>query len=183
MGNKFTNLFDRFFGKTKAKILVIGLDAVGKTTFLYKLKTPEIVITIPTIGFNVETVEYKNIEFTIWDVGGGDKLRPLYHHYYQKSDSVIFVIDSADRERIGEAAEFLHSFFNEEKVQGATLLIFANKQDLPNVMNVEEIKEKLNLKTLKTQKCHIQGCCAASGDGIYEGLDWLSHQLINPSLK
>ena len=60
---------------------MVGLDAAGKTTILYKLKLGEIVTTIPTIGFNVETVEYKNINFTVWDVGGQDKVIILQHGF------------------------------------------------------------------------------------------------------
>lgn len=81
----------------------MGLDAAGKTTILYKLKLGEIVTTIPTIGFNVETVEYKNISFTVWDVGGQDKIRPLWRHYYQNTQGLIFVVDSSDTKRIAEA--------------------------------------------------------------------------------
>lgn len=61
---------------------MLGLDAAGKTTILYKLKLGESTITIPTIGFNVETVQYKNINFTVWDVGGQHLVRPLWKHYY-----------------------------------------------------------------------------------------------------
>lgn len=75
MGNVFASLFKGLFGKKEMRILMVGLDAAGKTTILYKLKLGEIVTTIPTIGFNVETVEYKNISFTVWDVGGQDKVR------------------------------------------------------------------------------------------------------------
>jgi len=85
------------------------LDAAGKTTILYKLKLGEIVTTIPTIGFNVETVEYKNICFTVWDVGGQDKIRPLWRHYFQNTQGLIFVIDSNDRDRINEAEKELLS--------------------------------------------------------------------------
>jgi len=70
MGLAITKLFDRFFGKKDMRILMLGLDAAGKTTILYKLKLGEVVSSVPTIGFNVETVEYKNIKFTVWDVGG-----------------------------------------------------------------------------------------------------------------
>ena len=80
MGLTFSKLFDRLWGKKEMRILMVGLDAAGKTTILYKLKLGEIVTTIPTIGFNVETVEYKNIQFTVWDVGGQDKIRPLWRH-------------------------------------------------------------------------------------------------------
>lgn len=88
---------------------LVGLDAAGKTTILYKLKLGEIVTTIPTIGFNVETVEYKNICFTVWDVGGQDKIRPLWRHYFQNTQGLIFVVDSNDRERIVEAEKELQN--------------------------------------------------------------------------
>ena len=70
MGLAFSTLFDKWFGKKEMRILMLGLDAAGKTTILYKLKLGEVVSSVPTIGFNVETVEYKNIKFTVWDVGG-----------------------------------------------------------------------------------------------------------------
>ena len=70
MGLAVSKLFDRLFGKKEMRILMLGLDAAGKTTILYKLKLGEVVSSVPTIGFNVETVEYKNIKFTVWDVGG-----------------------------------------------------------------------------------------------------------------
>merc|ERR1712100_372560 len=79
-------------GKREMRILMVGLDAAGKTTILYKLKLGEIVTTIPTIGFNVETVEYKKINFTVWDVGGQDKIRPLWRHYYQNTQGLILVV-------------------------------------------------------------------------------------------
>jgi len=91
----------------------------------------EIVTTIPTIGFNVETVEYKNIQFTVWDVGGQDKIRPLWRHYFQNTQGIIFVVDSNDRDRVVEAREELQRMLNEDELRDALLLIFANKQDLP----------------------------------------------------
>merc|ERR1719449_498061 len=103
----FTKLFAQLVGKQEMRILMVGLDAAGKTTILYKLKLGEVLTTIPTIGFNVETVEYKNISFTIWDVGGQDKIRPLWRHYYQNTQGIIFVVDSNDRDRIGEARDEL----------------------------------------------------------------------------
>lgn len=128
MGNIFGNLFKGLFGKKEMRILMVGLDAAGKTTILYKLKLGEIVTTIPTIGFNVETVEYKNISFTVWDVGGQDKIRPLWRHYFQNTQGLIFVVDSNDRERVGEARDELHRMLQEDELRDAVLLIFANKQ-------------------------------------------------------
>jgi len=177
MGGMFSVLFDRLFGKREMRILMVGLDAAGKTTILYKLKLGEIVTTIPTIGFNVETVEYKNISFTVWDVGGQDKIRPLWRHYFQNTQGLIFVVDSNDRERINEAREELTRMLNEDELRDAVVLVFANKQDLPNAMNAAEITDKLGLHTLRSRLWYIQSTCATSGDGLYEGLDWLSNSL------
>uniref|UniRef100_A0AC34FGY5 ADP-ribosylation factor n=1 Tax=Panagrolaimus sp. ES5 TaxID=591445 RepID=A0AC34FGY5_9BILA len=179
MGLTISNLFGRLFGKKEVRILMVGLDAAGKTTILYKLKLGEIVTTIPTIGFNVETVEYKNISFTVWDVGGQDKIRPLWRHYFQNTQGLIFVVDSNDRERIGEAREELIRMLSEEELRDAVLLVFANKQDLPNAMNAAEVTDKIGLHTLRNRNWYIQAACATSGDGLYEGLDWLSNQLKN----
>merc|ERR1711907_854877 len=161
------------FNKEK-RILMLGLDAAGKTTVLYKLQLGETVCTIPTIGFNVETVEYKNISFTVWDVGGQEKIRPLWRHYFQNTQGLIFVVDSNDRDRVGEAREELLRMLNEDELRDAVLLVFANKQDLPNAMNPAEITEKLGLQSLARRTWYIQSTCATSGEGLYEGLDWLS---------
>lgn len=156
---------------------MVGLDAAGKTTILYKLKLGEIVTTIPTIGFNVETVEYKNISFTVWDVGGQDKIRPLWRHYFTNTQGLIFVVDSNDRERIAEANDELQKMLQEEELSDAILLVFANKQDLPNAYTTSEITEKLGLHSVKSRKWYVQGTCATQGTGLYEGLDWLSNEL------
>ncbi|KAL7005544.1 hypothetical protein EMMF5_004949 [Cystobasidiomycetes sp. EMM_F5] len=177
MGLSISRLFTGLFGKQDMRILMVGLDAAGKTTILYKLKLGEIVTTIPTIGFNVETVEYKNISFTVWDVGGQDKIRPLWRHYFQNTQGIIFVVDSNDRERVIEAREELQRMLNEDELRDALLLVFANKQDLPNAMNAAEITDKLGLNTLRNRNWYIQATCATSGDGLYEGLEWLSNSL------
>ena len=134
----------------------MGLDAAGKTTILYKLKLGEIVTTIPTIGFNVETVEYKNISFTVWDVGGQDKIRPLWRHYFQNTEGLIFVVDSNDRERIAEARDELNRMLAEDELREAVLLVFANKQDLPHAMNPAEITDKLGLHNMRNRNWYIQ---------------------------
>ncbi|XP_043711903.1 ADP-ribosylation factor 1-like [Telopea speciosissima] len=177
MGVALSRLVRMLFAKREMRILMVGLDASGKTTILYKLKLGEIVTTIPTIGFNVETVEYKNVSFTVWDVGGQDKIRPLWRHYFQNSQGVIFVVDSNDRERISEARNELQRMLSEDELRDATLLVFANKQDLPNALSVSEITNKLGLQSLRQRRWYIQSTCATSGQGLYEGLDWLSNNI------
>jgi len=177
MGLLMSKVWERMVGKQDMRILMVGLDAAGKTTILYKLKLGEVVTTIPTIGFNVETVEYKNINFTVWDIGGQDKIRKLWRYYYQNTQGLIFVIDSNDRDRIEDAREELANMLGEEEMRNAVLLVFANKQDLPNSMTAAEVTEKLGLNGMRNRQWFMQSACATSGDGLYEGLDWMSRTL------
>jgi len=151
---------------------MLGLDAAGKTTIMYKLQLGETVHTIPTIGFNVETVTYKNVNFTLWDVGGQNKIRPLWRHYYQGTDALIWVVDSSDNDRLEEAKEELHAVLNDNDLRDAKVLVFANKQDLPNARKCQVLSRDLDLNSLK-QTWYIQGCAATKGEGLHEGLDAL----------
>lgn len=177
MGQTIAKFFRDLFANKEARILLVGLDAAGKTTILYKLKLDENVTTIPTIGFNVETVQYKKISFTMWDVGGQDKIRPLWRHYYSNVDAVIYVVDSNDRERMGEARDELHKMLMDDQLRDVVVLVLANKQDLPHAMNASEMTDKLNLHQLRQKNWFIQPCCAITGEGLFEGLDWLSSNL------
>ena len=181
MGNIFKKLFDKFSGKKEKNILMLGLDGSGKTTILYKLQLAETINTIPTIGFNVETVTYKNINFTVWDVGGQDKIRKLWSYYYKNTNALIFVIDSNDGGRVNECKEeFLH-LANSKELEGIPILIYANKQDLPNARKGYEIANDISIKEIRNHSYFIQPCNAISGDGIYDGLEWLCKELNQQS--
>jgi small GTP-binding protein len=156
MGLLVSTLMDRFFGATPARILMLGLDNAGKTTVLYKLKLGEVVTTIPTIGFNVESIEYKNISFTVWDVGGQTKIRPLWQHYFENTDAVIYVVDSADGQRLAEAREELEYVLGDDRVRSATLLVFSNKIDMPGSQTTAQVTDKLGLPTHKGRDWYIQ---------------------------
>jgi ADP-ribosylation factor protein 1/Arf/Sar family protein len=177
MGLVMSQIWKRLLGSQEMKIVMVGLDAAGKTTALYNLKLGEVVTTIPTIGFNVETVEYKNINFTVWDIGGQSKIRPLWRHYYQGCRGVIFVIDSNDRDRIENAKEELWTMLREKDLSSAAVLVLANKQDLPSAMTTSEVCEKLELSAVRSQRWFVQSCQATTGMGLYEGLDWLAKTL------
>jgi len=168
------NMKNPWISAPEVRTLFIGLDAGGKTTILYKLKLGEVVTTIPTIGFNVESVKYKNISFTIWDVGGQQQIRPLWRHYLANTQAVVYIIDSNDSERMQEAHDELHKMLDEPELNEAVLLVLANKQDLPNAKSVAEVTDKLGLHSLRNRRWYIQACCGVSGDGLYEGLDWLA---------
>merc|ERR1712207_80677 len=177
MGLTFTKLFAKLGYKKEMRILMVGLDNAGKTTVLFKLKLGQVVNTIPTIGFNVETVEYKNLSFNVWDIGGQDRIRPLWRHYYRGVQGIIYVVDSNDRDRIDVAREELAKMLEEEELRDAALLVLSNKQDLPNSMTASEATEKLGLLSIRHRPWYIQSACATTGDGLYEGLDWLSRTL------
>lgn len=140
----------------------------------------------------------------MWDVGGQDKIRPLWRHYYEDAQGVIFVVDSNDAGRFAEARNELQSMLAEAELRDATLLVYANKQDLPNAKSVAEVTDALQLSQLKNRRWYIQGisihcsfvfrlfvccsvddvltwkktgCCGPSGQGLYEGLDWLSAEM------
>lgn len=177
MGNFIAALEQIFNPKKPCRIVLVGLDGAGKTTMLYQLRLGETVTTIPTIGFNVETVVYKNISFTMWDIGGQERIRALWRHYYNNVDAIIYMIDSNDTERLAEASDTLNTMLDDELLRRVPLLVLANKQDLPNAAPLSKMAEHLGLRAMHTRQWHLQSCIARQGDGIYEGLDWLSRVL------
>eukprot|EP01112_Ceratiomyxa_fruticulosa_P001808 TRINITY_DN1197_c0_g1_i2.p1 TRINITY_DN1197_c0_g1~~TRINITY_DN1197_c0_g1_i2.p1 ORF type:complete len:187 (+),score=25.65 TRINITY_DN1197_c0_g1_i2:344-904(+) len=181
MGNAF---FKYFFRRTyctccrSTRVLTLGLDNAGKSTILYYLKLGEPVKTTPTIGFNVESITFgSGWSIDLWDVGGQDKIRPLWRHYFQNSSAVVFVIDTNDLERIKEAKEELHKLFEEELLKEALFLIFANKQDLPSAMKLDKLIETLELEKFPSHKKFVQSCSALKGTGIDDGFSWLNKTL------
>ena len=209
---------------------MIGLDAAGKSQILSTLTNKPWYAQHYTIGFNVDTIKHQGYSLTIWDVLGAVKVRPLWHHYFQNTQVVIFVVDSNDRERIGdemvhynhcskyrqtlliagyireynkseikrkipmvlapiiehhyfeeenehwyaETAKYeLHRVMSDDELNDAILLVYANKQDLPDAMSVDEMSNVLELETFGNRRWKIQGTCAYTGDGLCEGLDWI----------
>ena len=179
MGYSMSKIATIFSKQKETRLLMCGLDAAGKTTILYTAKLGEVVTTIPTIGFNVETLAYKNLQLVAWDVGGRDKIRALWRHYYQDTSGLIFVVDSNDRERIDEAKEQLHQMANEDLLREVPILVFANKQDLPNALSAKELEEKLDMAKFDKieRKWHIQSTAAVQKEGIEEGFQWMAETL------
>jgi len=179
MGSSFNKFASYFSKRDKTHVVLFGLDAAGKTTILYVLKLGKVVTTIPTIGFAVETITSGNLNITAFDVGGRDKILSLWRHYYKNTSAIVFVLDSNDRERLDDASEQLHQIANEEELKNLPILIFANKQDLPNALTLDEIKEKLNLSKLDQMKTkwYLQPATATKNEGLHEGFQWLENTL------
>lgn len=125
------------------------------------------------IGFNVETVAYNNIRIQCWDIGGQSSIRPYWRCYYPNTNGVIYVVDSSDRDRIEDSKKELQQLLQEDELKGVTLLVFANKMDLPNAMTAAEVSQGLGLTDIRNRQWAIFQSSAVQGVGITEGLDWL----------
>ena len=149
---------------------------------LYKMKLGSS-SCVPTIGFNVERITYRNLEMTIWDVGGQDKIRALWRHYYENTDALIWLVDSADAARMAECKDELHHVLRDDGLRNAKVLVLANKQDLPKAARADRVAEALELHSLRgQQEWYVQPCSSIKGDGIFEGLEWL-HKTLNSTKK
>ncbi|KAF7304364.1 ADP-ribosylation factor [Mycena chlorophos] len=177
---------ERYFPSIKHKqykMLLIGLDASGKTSILYTIKTGEVVTTIPTIGFNVETVDAslplgnarRSVEAMCWDVGGCDRLRDMpkfFTPFIAGTDALLWAIDSHDRERLAESIEELEANvklleqLDTERKRKPPILIIATKQDFPLAIPVAELEERVK----KATEGHV-------GEALYDGFEWLLAEL------
>uniref|UniRef100_A0A914WPH5 ADP-ribosylation factor-like protein 2 n=1 Tax=Plectus sambesii TaxID=2011161 RepID=A0A914WPH5_9BILA len=155
------------------RILILGLDNAGKTTILKKFNGEDIDTISPTLGFNIKTLEHRGFKLNVWDVGGQKSLRSYWRNYFEQTDGLIWVVDSADRRRMLDCQQELKQLLVEERLGGATLLVFANKQDLPGSFKAEEIKQILDLDSIKTHHWQILPCSALSGQNLLNGVDWL----------
>ncbi|KAI8778705.1 ADP-ribosylation factor-like protein 3, partial [Biomphalaria pfeifferi] len=161
------------------RILLLGLDNAGKTTLLKVLASEDITHITPTQGFNIKSVQSKGFKLNVWDIGGQRKIRPYWKNYFENTDLLIYVIDSADRKRFEETGEELTELLEEEKLAGVPVLIFANKQDLLTSAKASEIAEGLNLNSIRDREWQIQACSAVSGEGIKEGVEWMTKTCNN----
>ena len=155
------------------RILMLGLDNSGKTTILKKMNGEDISEISPTLGFNIKTLEHRMYTLNFWDVGGQRSLRSYWRNYFEQTEGLVWVVDSADKRRIEDCRTELNTLLVEERLAGATLLILANKQDLPGALSDDDIKKLLKLDSIKTHHWSIFPCSAITGDNLLKGVDWL----------
>jgi ADP-ribosylation factor-like protein 2 len=159
----------------EVRILVLGLDNAGKTTVVRKFMGEDISTISPTLGFQIQTLEYRGFRLNVWDVGGQKTIRSYWKNYFEQTDGLIFVVDSADRRRMADCRAELATLLGQEKLAGATILIMANKQDLAGALSCDEIAEALELRSAAFAKRHWQivPCSAVTGEGLVEGIDFI----------
>ncbi len=169
-----------FFSKSRNnfKIIILGIQNAGKTTILYQLSLGQLVKTTPTIGSNVEELTYNNVKFQAWDLGGQESTRSVWDVYYMNTDAVVYVIDSSDDEYLEESKSQFHKLIAHPTLKNATILIFANKQDLPGAKDMNKLIQEYEFFKIKEHIWHIQACSALKGEGLVTGIKWLSEQLV-----
>jgi len=155
------------------RILLLGLDNAGKTTILKSLASEDISTITPTQGFNIKSVQSEGFKLNVWDIGGQRKIRPYWRNYFDNTDILIYVIDSADTKRFEETEQELQELLCEEKLVGVPILVYANKQDLIGSATSAQIAEGLSLHTIKDRVWQIQACSATSGEGVRDGMEWV----------
>ncbi|KAK4537382.1 hypothetical protein CDCA_CDCA12G3407 [Cyanidium caldarium] len=174
MGAVISSLWDRLYGRRAYRICMVGLDGAGKTTLLYRLRLGEVVETTPTIGCNVETVRWGNVQLQVWDLSGQQGLRASWQAYFAGTDALIVVADAADVARLGELRTELERVLQMEAVADAVVLVWANKQDKHGeAVSAVEVSERLRLHQRKQADWHIEPCSAVTGDGLEAGMRWL----------
>ncbi|SAM01652.1 hypothetical protein [Absidia glauca] len=155
------------------RILMLGLDNAGKTTILKRINGEPIDTISPTLGFNIKTLEHDLYKLNIWDVGGQKSIRSYWRNYFEQTDALVWVVDSADRLRLDDCRQELAVLLQEERLAGATLLVFANKQDIPGALSDKEIQQALSLDDITSHHWAIQSCSAVTGDSLLKGMDWV----------
>ncbi|KAL1521778.1 hypothetical protein AB1Y20_021431 [Prymnesium parvum] len=155
------------------RLLMLGLDNAGKTTVVKKFNGEDIDLISPTLGFNIKTLEYSGFKLNIWDVGGQTSLRSYWRNYFESTDGLIWVVDSSDRARLLDCKAELQQLLQQERLAGASLLVFANKQDIDGALTAEEIRDTLELGSIERRHWKIVSCSAFTGAGLVDGIDWM----------
>ncbi|GAB0137195.1 ADP-ribosylation factor-like protein 2 [Epichloe bromicola] len=155
------------------RILMLGLDNAGKTTIVKKIMGEDVNTVSPTLGFIIKTIDYDGYKLNIWDVGGQKTLRSYWRNYFEKTDALIWVVDATDRLRIEDCRKELHGLLLEERLSGASLLIFSNKTDVEGCMDEQEVRTALRLDEIRSHQWHVLPCSAMTGKNLQEGLAWV----------
>lgn len=167
--------------KKEVSVLVVGLDNSGKTTIINRFKPNEAKNhdIVPTVGFNVERFTSKALSFTAFDMSGQGRYRNLWEHYYKECHGIIFVIDSSDKLRMVVAKDELELLLQHNDLMGRRIpvLFFANKMDLRDALSSVKCSSLMGLECIRDKPWHICASNALTGEGLNEGVDWLTDQI------
>ena len=161
------------------RILMLGLDNAGKTTVVKRFLKQDTSTISPTLGFNITPITFRGFTLNVWDIGGQKSLRSYWRNYYEATDGLVWVVDANDPERFEDCWRELTTLLQEERLAGASLLVYLNKYDIPTACTPEVVSEKLKLEDLRHGKRHVHvvRCSAITGEGLLEGMKWLADDI------
>jgi ADP-ribosylation factor related protein 1 len=190
MYHLFKGIYANITKREEYCVLILGLDNAGKTTLLERLKSDyslnsdgrgvDVSRIAPTVGQNVARVQINGVWLKVWDVGGQESLRTLWDSYYNEVHGVVFVVDSTDRARIEECRDALDKVISNELIEGAPVLMLANKQDQEERLEVEDIKEIFNkmAEKMSARDSRVLPISALEGTGVSDAAQWLVTRLV-----
>ncbi|XP_077957559.1 ADP-ribosylation factor-like protein 13B isoform X5 [Gasterosteus aculeatus] len=170
----------------KVTLVMVGLDNAGKTATVRGIQGDNPQDVAPTVGFSKVDLKQGKFEVTIFDLGGGKRIRGIWKNYYSESHGVVFVVDSSDVQRIQETRETMAEVLQHPRIAGKPVLVLANKQDQEGALAEADIIENLSLEKLVNENkclCQIEPCSAVLGYGkkvdksIKKGLKWLLNNI------
>lgn len=159
------------------RILVLGLDNAGKTTIIKKFNGEDVGEVAPTLGFQINTLYFQGYKLVLWDVGGQASIRTYWRNFFEKTDGLIWVVDSSDVQRLEICRRELHELLRQEKLQGAALLVYYNKSDIEGSLSLKEISQFLQLESLQNRDWAILPSSGITGSGLEQGIVWLVSQI------
>ncbi|KAI7527960.1 hypothetical protein KC317_g20795 [Hortaea werneckii] len=143
--------------KARLKDKEMRVLMLGKTTIVKRIMNEDVNSVSPTLGFIIKTIDYEGYKLNIWDVGGQKTLRTYWKNYFEKTDTLIWVVDATDSERLEDCRAELKGLLLQERLMGASLLVFKNKSDVPGCMTTDDIREvcALEMRYLVDQILHF----------------------------
>lgn len=164
--------------KLRKKVVMVGLDNAGKTSILNKVKTQHFMQTAPTVGLNIETITFGNLELLIFDIGG--RARSLWSHYYENLDALVFVVDSTDRSRLANVREEFIKLNDELRYKNSVVLVLFNKQDeTDKLVDYSDLLEESGVNEVLELDTIVQKCSAKTGEGLIEGFEKLTNMMFS----
>jgi len=168
-------------GSQHSRILVLGIDGAGKTSFLNRVQNPKKDVAVePTESYETHDVKLSGVKFNVWDVSGKPSVRSLWSSYYKQGgiDAIIWVLDSADTNRIEETKKTLHAQMRDPELQGKMLFVICNKQDVTGAMSTDDIEKEFKLKQFDGKRAwYIVGCSSKTGDGVKDAMKVLAKEI------
>jgi ADP-ribosylation factor related protein 1 len=183
-------LIKRCRERPELRVLIVGLDNGGKTTLLEQMKSLYLKTSPrknlkkipPTVGLNVGRVSYKKWDVLFWDLGGHKSMREIWENYYDDASAILFVIDSADPSRFSEVKKEVERLLSDSRLAGIPILIAANKQDVSNALDPQDVASSAGVHTIQSRALHVQGVSALTCEGISESVDWIMKACVSSEM-